>query len=86
VRLLERGRPIRRPGTPVTSRPTRGWASPTSSTDERQGPAKTPAEYPGDGAAVHYDEGVLVGYRWYDAKGEKPLFPFGHGLSYTTFR
>jgi beta-glucosidase len=54
--------------------------------DERQGPAKTPAEYPGDGAAVHYDEGVLVGYRWYDAKGEKPLFPFGHGLSYTTFR
>ena len=54
--------------------------------DERQGPAKTPAEYPGDGVTVHYDEGVLVGYRWYDAKNEKPLFPFGHGLSYTTFR
>src|SRR5205085_3872982 len=50
-----------------------------------QGPAKTPAEYPGDGTSVLYDEGILVGYRWYQASGEQPLFPFGHGLSYTTF-
>jgi beta-glucosidase len=34
-----------------------------------------------DGDA-RYDEGVFVGYRWYDQHGQQPLFPFGHGLSY----
>ncbi|MCY0877382.1 MAG: glycoside hydrolase family 3 C-terminal domain-containing protein [Firmicutes bacterium] len=48
---------------------------------------QTPAyvNFPGGTAEVRYDEGVFVGYRYYDAKGESPLFPFGFGLSYTTF-
>ncbi|MFF1613400.1 glycoside hydrolase family 3 C-terminal domain-containing protein [Amycolatopsis sp. NPDC058278] len=53
---------------------------------DQQGPAKTGVEFPGDGVHVFYDEGLAVGYRWYQQSGEKPLFPFGFGLSYTTFR
>jgi beta-glucosidase len=55
------------------------------------GPLKTAAQYPGTKNSLGvphavYSEGLLIGYRWYDAKKVAPLYPFGFGLSYTTFR
>jgi beta-glucosidase len=50
-----------------------------------QVPASTAAQWPGVNGKVRYSEGVLVGYRWYTSKGVAPLFPFGYGLSYTSF-
>lgn len=41
--------------------------------------------YPGDSIRQEYKDDILVGYRWFDTKKIKPLFPFGYGLSYTTF-
>ncbi len=48
-------------------------------------PASTPAQWPGTNGTVQYSEGIDVGYRWYQANNVTPLFPFGYGLSYTTF-
>jgi beta-glucosidase len=52
---------------------------------ESQGPAQQPSQYPGIDDSVSYDEGIYVGYRYYDQNAQEPLFPFGYGLTYTTF-
>jgi beta-glucosidase len=57
----------------------------TFPTSLAQVPASTAAQWPGQNGTVQYSEGIDVGYRWYNAKGLTPLFPFGYGLSYTSF-
>jgi len=53
--------------------------------EKRREDSPSYGNYPGTNGTVNYAEGILVGYRWFDAKGVAPLYPFGFGLSYTTF-
>ncbi len=63
-----------------------GRLSQTFPADENKTPvAGDPSRYPGVDNQETYSEGIEVGYRWYDAHGVKPLFPFGFGLGYTSF-
>ncbi|HEY2578670.1 MAG TPA: glycoside hydrolase family 3 C-terminal domain-containing protein [Streptosporangiaceae bacterium] len=62
-----------------------GHLTVTFPTSLSQVPASTPQQWPGQNGTVQYSEGVDVGYRWYDSRGLTPLFPFGYGLSYTSF-
>ncbi|KQW99667.1 beta-glucosidase [Flavobacterium sp. Root420] len=50
-----------------------------------QSPAHALGAYPGHDLKVNYEEDILVGYRWFDTKGIAPQYPFGYGLSYTSF-
>ncbi|MEV3993772.1 glycoside hydrolase family 3 C-terminal domain-containing protein [Streptomyces sp. NPDC049837] len=63
-----------------------GRLTQTFPADERSHPvAGDPQRYPGVNGRQTYSEGVHTGYRWYAKEGKEPLFPFGHGLSYTSF-
>jgi len=62
-----------------------GGRLPVTFAPEDEYPATTERQFPGVDGQVHYDEGLLVGYRHFDATDAKATYPFGHGHSYATF-
>lgn len=62
-----------------------GHTTQTWPLNEQQMPTANPVLWPGVGPTQKFSNGILVGYRYYDARHITPLFPFGYGLSYTTF-
>ncbi|WP_123533782.1 beta-glucosidase [Halosimplex salinum] len=62
-----------------------GGRLPVTFAPEGEYPANTERRFPGVDGEVHYEEGLLVGYRHFDATDAEPTYPFGHGHSYTTF-
>jgi len=58
---------------------------PVTFAPEESYPASDERRFPGEDGVAHYDEGVFVGYRHFDAEDDEPIYPFGHGHSYTTF-
>jgi beta-glucosidase len=99
--LLEAWYPGQEDGTVVANvlfglRNPSGKLPVTFGTSEREAAYATPEQFPGvwgpapfwaddEALSPQYSEGMQVGYRWYEATGVAPLFPFGFGLSYTTF-
>jgi len=62
-----------------------GGRLPVTFAPEDEYPTADERRYPGVDGAAHYDEGLLVGYRHFDATDGEPTYPFGHGRSYATF-
>ncbi|WP_459193771.1 beta-glucosidase [Halosimplex sp. J119] len=62
-----------------------GGRLPVTFAPEEEYPANTERRFPGVDGEVHYEEGLLVGYRHFDATDADPTYPFGHGQSYTEF-
>ena len=69
----------------ATSTPAGGCPATFPRREARPADRRRPARTPAWASVVDYKEGVLVGYRWYDASGIRPAYPFGFGLSYTRF-
>ena len=79
--------PSGRPRTPATARCTPASTSPASCGTAPRAPSQLPDDQlqrPGFLGGVQ-GNGIFQGYRWFDKNGYTPLFPFGHGLSYTNF-
>jgi beta-glucosidase len=78
-------------GAEATSAVLRGEATPSGKLPvtfpkrAEDAPTSAAERYPGVDGHAQYSEGIFVGYRWYDHEEIEPLFPFGHGLSYTAF-